>query len=166
LKWLALFLCLAVPATAQVDPCPLSDRTKLIRDWRAVSQLLYVISYRKECGAVTQDDLLAIRSIHLAWGCPADSGVGRYYSEIITAPLTQENEHPGLAMLRQQHLVGMVRFCEMADALTWPSGDASFLISKPADVPAEHILKYQQFWAHVEAMQAQMTHLLKGLHSQ
>ncbi len=165
-KWFFITLLLAAPVAAQTDPCPLSDRAKLFKSWRAMSQLLYAVSYRKECGSDLGPDLAAIHSILKARGCSPSSGVGRYYSELVQAPLTPETEHPGLKIIREQHLVGMVRFCDMADALSWPAPDASFLILKPESVPQPQLLAYQQFWAHVDALQTQMTEHLKALHSQ
>jgi len=92
--------------------------------------------------------------------------VGQYYTDRVMEPLNEDTEHPGLKILRERHLVGMVRFCDMADALRWPTGNASFLIQKREDVPETRLLDYQQFWAHVDALQTQMTEQLKVLHSQ
>jgi len=158
LKWLLLFLLAGMPALA--DPCPLSETRRMWRDWRPVSHLMIAVNYRKECGVFGDADRRAIRSLHESQGCSADTEVGQYFAARLNAPLSEETSHPGLAILRDKAPVALFRFCRMAKALPWPKQDAAFLMAKPSQVPPETLSQFQTFWAHLDAMQTELTRAL------
>lgn len=156
-------LIVATAAPAAADPCPFQDASKLWRQWRPVSNLLVAVTYRKECGLANKTDLLAIRSLHEAQGCSADTEVGRYFTDRVTAPLNDDTGHPGVQMLRTGAPQAFYRFCEMAEILPWPKDGADFLMLQRADVTRDHLNQYQTFWAHLDAMQIELTHALKEI---
>ncbi len=163
MRWALLLALLASPAQAQTDPCPFYDGRRIFKDWRPLSQLLVAQDYRKECGVSTEADARAIHSVHEARGCPVESAVGQYFADILEAPVTPDNEHPGLAALRRSNLTGYAQFCRMADYLTWPEGDASFLVQKPGTLNGSQLATYQAFWSHLDAMQGELTRMMTEL---
>lgn len=160
-RFAAILICLAMatPAMAQ-DPCPFTEARRIWRDFRPLSHLMIAVTYRKECGVMSDRDHAAIRSIHLARGCPIDSELGDYFTDFLNAPLTEVNRHPGLDILRRGDPVGYHGFCRMAEALSWPEGSAAFLLGDPAEIPSDAVPGFQGFWAHLDAMQNELTWLL------
>lgn len=165
MKWwaLPLFLALAAPLPAQDDPCPFYDGRRIFRDWRPLSHLLIAVSYRKECGLFSQADRDAVHSLHEARGCPRDSSVGRYFTDILDAPLNADTEHPSLAFIRREYPAGFLRFCRMADKIVWPDGAAAFLLKDPAGLPHSQAQRHTAFWDHLDATQNEITRLMKEL---
>ncbi len=158
-----LFLIGSLHAAAQEDPCPFYDGRRIFKDWRPLSQLLIANAYRKECGVASDADKAALHSIHEARGCPSESGVGRYFTDILEAPITEETAHPALAEIRHRDPVGYYRFCRMAEIIQWPEEDASFLLQPKDELTVQQLTEYQAFWSHLEAMQGVITERMMGL---
>lgn len=161
----ALALLAASPAPTQEDACPFYDGRRLFGDWRAMSQLLLATSYRKECGLDIAEDKAIIRHIHEARGCPAESEVGRYFSDILDAPLNSETEHPALSQIRLRDPQGYAHFCRMAGLLPWPEADPESLIGDMGALSDTQLRGRQIFWAHLDAMQDHITSVMRDLGS-
>lgn len=149
-------LLVAGPAMAQ-DPCPFTEARRLYQQFRPLSHLLIAVNYRKECGQFGARDIAAIQSLHISQGCPVQSGVGRYFKDRLDAPLTEENRHPGLGMLRRRSPSDYAQFCRMAQTIPWPPGSAAFLMERPETVAPQDLSRFQAFWAHLDAMQNELT---------
>lgn len=160
MRWLAISLAL-VATDARADPCPISNQSQLWGKFRHLSHLMVAVTYRKECGVADARDLTAIRSLHEEIGCTAESDLGRYFTYRVTAPLNEDSGHPGVKMLRAGAPQAYYRFCQMAEYLPWPDGSAYVLMLRPEAVPDDRLATYQGFWAHLDAMQAQLTQSLR-----
>ncbi|KMW60489.1 hypothetical protein AIOL_000645 [Candidatus Rhodobacter oscarellae] len=161
--WRAIALICAAGTAAGADPCPISDQSRLWGKFRHLSHLMLAVTYRKECGLADGRDIAAIRSLHEAVGCSAQTELGRYFAYRVTAPLTEDSGHPGVAILRAKAPTAFYQFCQMAEFLPWPEGSAYFLMARPEAAPAARLAEYQAFWAHLDAMQAELTRALTEL---
>ncbi|MBM7068938.1 hypothetical protein [Actibacterium sp. 188UL27-1] len=162
MRWLIVILLMCGPAAAQ-DPCPFTEARRLYQQFRPLSHLLIAVNYRKECGQFDDRDVAAIQSLHISLGCPVDSGVGQYFKDRLDAPLTDQNRHPGLGMLRQRSPRDYAQFCRMAQTIPWPQGSAAFLMEQPEIVAPKDLQPFQAFWAHLEAMQNELTRAVTAI---
>lgn len=162
MRWLLIWLSLASPAFAN-DPCPFTEARRLYREFRPLSHLLIAVNYRKECGQFDERDVAAIQSLHTSQGCPVESGVGRFFQDRLNAPLTEENRHPGLGLLRAKAPLDFAQFCRMAQTIPWPKGSAAFLMEQPDSLPPEQLSRFQGFWAHLDAMQSELTRAMTAV---
>jgi len=122
---------------------------------------MVAVTYRKECGVADARDLAAIRSLHEDIGCSADTELGQYFSFRVQAPLNEDTGHPGVQILRSDAPTAYYQFCRMASFLPWPEGSASPLMLRPEAVPDSDLAAYQMFWAHLDAMQSELTQSLR-----
>ncbi|MEO0829095.1 MAG: hypothetical protein AAFY03_01390 [Pseudomonadota bacterium] len=156
-----LLVCLFLGTAAHADPCPISDQSKLWGKFRHLSHIMVAVTYRKECGVAGAQDLAAIQSLHEGVGCSSETELGRYFAYRVEAPLKDGTGHPGVQMLRSSAPLAYNQFCRMAEFLPWPEGSAYPLMARPDAVAETDRAAYQAFWAHLDAMQSELTRAMK-----
>jgi hypothetical protein len=144
------------------DQCKLTVGQPVWGEWRQMSRVIHGLTLRKQCGVLNDTDVRAIRSIHLSRGCTEDTPVGQYFTDLINQPLSEDIHHPGLAELEIKAPVAAFRICEITKALPWPD-DARFLVERKDALNGNELSTFQAFFAHIEAIQSEITWALRNL---